>query len=265
VTFINKVVNDNLGFTVDYETKADPTLVIKAANDFRRIKTKLKAAGIIEFRYRSLLDVGCGIGTFLQQPQQEGWSVAGLELSPAVAAYAREQRGLEVDTGSIESPTSFPPASFDVVTMFGVSEHLANPQCAAQECVRVLRPGGFLVLQTPTEDGLIRRIGRFLYWATGGVVKFHVRQLYSMGGGHSVCFNRRSIQVLLAHYGFEVLSIDQSTYGLRVLLMRFENLPFHKKLIHSLATSILFSLGRILGGSNHMTVYAQKPTSEAVV
>ena len=75
--------------------------------------------------------------------------------------------------------------------------------------------------------------------------------------------------ILMAHIDFEyaigLLSIDQSTYGLRVLLMRFENLPFHKKLIHSLATSILFSLGRILGGSNHMTVYAQKPTSEAVV
>jgi len=93
---------------------------------------------------------------------------------------------------------------------------------------------------------------------TRGLVNFHVRQLYAVGGGHSTIFNKRSIRALLAHCGFEVVSIDQSTYGLRVLLMRFENLPLHKRLTHILGTSIVFSLGRVLGGNNHMTVYAQK-------
>jgi hypothetical protein len=79
-----------------------------------------------------------------------------------------------------------------------------------------------------------------------------------MGGGHSTVFNKRSIRVLLAQCGFEVVFIEQSTYGLRVLLMRFENLPLHKRLTHVLGTTIVFSLGRLLGGSNHMTVYAQK-------
>jgi 2-polyprenyl-3-methyl-5-hydroxy-6-metoxy-1,4-benzoquinol methylase len=261
VTFINEVVNDNFGFGVDHEIAEDPALTLKAVNDFRQIKQKLVASGVAEGPGRSLLDVGCGMGTFLQQAQHDGWKVAGLELSPAIAAYARQKRGLAVDSCSIESTTSFPSDSFDVVTMFGVIEHLASPPRAADECARILRPLGILVLQTPAEDGLMRRAGRLLYWASGGGVRFQVKQLYQMNGGHSVCFNRRSIRELLTRSGFKVLSVEGSTYGLRLLMMRFRKMPFPKKVFYSLGTCFLFSLGRILG-SNHMTVYAEKQPFE---
>jgi 2-polyprenyl-3-methyl-5-hydroxy-6-metoxy-1,4-benzoquinol methylase len=206
----------------------------------------------------SLLDVGCGIGTFLQQAEREGWRVAGLELSTSVAAFARERNRLDVHASSIESNTNFPPASFDVITMFAVIEHVANPRVAIEECARLLRPGGSLILQTPAEGGVLRRTGRFLYWASCGLVSFHVKQLYQTGGGHSVCFNRHSMRTLLARCGFELLSFEQSTYGFRVLLYRFKNLPLLKRLVHIFGTLFVFSLGRILGSGNHMTVYARK-------
>jgi 2-polyprenyl-3-methyl-5-hydroxy-6-metoxy-1,4-benzoquinol methylase len=258
VTFVDQVVDDNFGFTVEYEIKTDPTITIKAANDFRRVKTKLQAFGLNEFSGPRLLDVGCGTGAFLEPAQRDGFRVVGLELSEPVAKYARERRGLDVRACSIEFPTDFPPESFEIITMFGVIEHLGDPRSATRECARLLRPQGFLVLQTPTEDGLIRRIGRWLYRATFGTVNFHVRQLFSMGGGHSVIFNRRSIKTLLSASGFEIYSVERSTYGLRVLLMRFDDYPFIKRLVHSVGTSIIFVLGHLLGGSNHMTVYARK-------
>jgi len=147
-TFIDQVIDDNFGFSIEYEIKTDPTIAIKSANDFKRIKSKLREVGSGKIPHLRLLDVGCGTGAFLEEAQREGWSVAGLELSPKVADYARRQRSLEVETCSIESPTNFAPASFDIVTMFGVIEHLGNPRGAARECARLLRPGGFLVLQT---------------------------------------------------------------------------------------------------------------------
>jgi len=257
-TFIDHVVNDNFGFDIEWEIKTDPTVAIKSASDFKQIKAKLKKMESDEIRHHRLLDIGCGTGAFLRQAQREGWSVVGLELSPKVADYARKEGILEVETGSIESPTNFAPASFDIVTMFGVIEHLGNPRGAVLECATLLRPGGLLVLQTPTEDGFIRRFGHLIYRMTCGLVNFHVRQLYSLGGGHSTIFNRRSIRFLLGHCGFEIVSVEQSTYGLRVLLMRFDSLPPHKRLIHVLGTTIIFLLGRIAGGNNHMTVYAQK-------
>lgn len=259
VTFINQAMNDNFGFTAESAVEADPAQMTKSINDFQQVKAKLNAAGVTGTP--SLLDVGCGIGTFLQQAKREGWEVAGLELSPSVAAYARDQNRLQVDTCSIEGNTPFSSASFDVITLFGVIEHLTNPRGAAEECARLLRPGGVLILQTPAEDGMIRRAGRFLYWATGGRLSFQVRQLYQMHGGHSVCFNRHSMRTLLAAHGLEVFHFAQSTYGFSVLLYRFKGLPLLRKWVQILGTLVVFSLGRVLGGSNHMTVYARKRAS----
>src|SRR5579863_1836532 len=72
VTFIDQVVNDNFGFSVEYEIKTDPTIAIKSANDFRRIKSKLKEVGSGAIQHQRLLDVGCGTGAFLQEAQREG-------------------------------------------------------------------------------------------------------------------------------------------------------------------------------------------------
>lgn len=258
LTFINRVIQDNVGFGVEFEVSGGAVLADKAERDFRRLKSRLERAGVTDFQRLRLLDVGCGMGTFLCGPQREGWEVAGLELSPRLADYARERRKLRVYTGSIEIPTKFAPEEFHVITMFGVIEHLANPAAAIEECARLLRPGGFLVLQTPTEDGLMRWFGRCLFKATRGLVQFQVKHFYHMGGGHSVCFNRRSIRTLLNRWGFDVLRIEQTTYGLRMLVKRFEDLPLLERLLKSTGTAAVFLLGRIVGASNHMTVYARK-------
>jgi 2-polyprenyl-3-methyl-5-hydroxy-6-metoxy-1,4-benzoquinol methylase len=257
LTFINQAISGNSGFSAEY-VGTDPIIILKSANDLKSLESKLKMAGLVNFQGKRLLDVGCGAGAFLEQAQQLGCKVAGLELGAALADWARKERKLEVETNSIEFVTSFPSASFDIVSMFGVIEHLGSPPSATQECARLLRSGGLLVVQTPTEDGLIRRIGHILYRGSGGLVRFQVNQFYQTGGGHTICFNRRSLTNLLTRSGFKILAIDPSTYGLRLLLMRFENLPFGKRLVYGIGTSIVFALGRILRCSNHMTVYALK-------
>lgn len=258
VTFINEMVNNDFGFSIGPDEKPDPTHVLKAADDFKRLMVKFSALGITRRANPSLLDIGCGAGCFLKEAKQGGWKVAGLELSPSLAAYAQNEHGLQVQKASIESPVDFPSDSFDAITMYGVIEHLAHPRRGAQECARLLRSGGILVLQTPSEDGLIRRAGHFLYWVSGGFVNFQVNQLYQTDGGHSVCFNRRSMRRLLESSGFEVVAFEQSTYGFRVLLHRFKNLHFAKRIVQTIGTLIVFSVGSIVGGSNHMTVYARK-------
>ncbi len=255
--FINCVIDDNLGFNLETNVHTDPLLASKGLTDFVQLKVKLHQAGVDTSKGLRLLDVGCGIGTFLLNPQQEGWDVAGLELNPQAAEYAIRTRKLKVRAGSIEGRTEFDSQSFDVVTAFGVIEHLAEPVFAIRECKRLLRPGGFLVLQTPTEDGLLRRLGRALFAASHGLVRFQVKEFYQMSGGHSICFNRRSIRALLERYGFEVIRIVPSTYGLRVLLKRFERASPLKKSVKSAGTALAFGLGKIVGLTNHITVYAR--------
>jgi len=262
VTFINEVIDDNFGFSEESAVKAEPLQVLKAATDFERMNLKLSEMGFVQSHGRSLLDVGCGIGVFLDHAQKAGWNVVGLELSPAVANYAREENGFNVLNASIESNTNLPSNAFDVITLFGVIEHLAFPNRAIEECVRMLRPGGVLILQTPSEDGIIRRASRVFFQLTAGAVNFYVKELYQTAGGHSVCFNKRSMNILLTRHGLEAFCYDPSTYGFKVLLHRFKGLAPLQRLTRIVGTFALFLLGQMTGLSNHVTVYARKPVAE---
>lgn len=93
-----------------------------------------------------LLDVGCAAGFFLAEAQAH-YEVQGVELSAWSSAYAREHLGLPVITGTLQQ-AALPAASFDIVTLWDVIEHVADPVPLLAEVARVLRPGGRLVLST---------------------------------------------------------------------------------------------------------------------
>lgn len=103
----------------------------------------------------TLLDVGCGAGTFLRCARQRGWQVMGVEGSAPAATYARST-GLEVREGIIES-LSFSGA-FDVVTVFQAIEHFADPVAFLNHVRSLIKPGGFAVLTTPDRKGFMGKL-----------------------------------------------------------------------------------------------------------
>lgn len=110
-----------------------------------------------------LLDVGCGKGLFLDAMRRRGWEVAGVDFTPAAVSIARERFGLDVFEGTFEQ-AKYPNASFDVVTLWNVIEHVPDPPATIREIGRVLRPGGLVVMATPNADAFDARLfGR--YWA----------------------------------------------------------------------------------------------------
>lgn len=97
---------------------------------------------------KKLLDVGCGKGDFITRMQQQGWEVEGLEVDAEAVEYARTEKRLTVHLGSLED-SGFPDNTFDVITSNHVIEHVHDPVTLIRECMRVLKPGGKLVLATP--------------------------------------------------------------------------------------------------------------------
>lgn len=258
VTFINLPIRNDSGFVAEYSFSNDPTLTAKAKDDVRALKTFLEGLPGGAVDGVRLLDVGCGTGIFLLCARRQGWRVAGLEINGGAALYARKTNGLDVTCGSAEQGTGLASESFDIVTLWGVIEHMANPAASVRECARLLVNGGLLVLQTPAGDGIIRKAGQFLYRVTGGLMRFQVKEFYQTDGGHSVIFGRRSIEFMLSRCGFEIVSIKPSTYGLRILLKRFQNASVPARLVKSAGTAAVFGLGRALRADNHMTVVARK-------
>lgn len=95
-----------------------------------------------------LLDCGCGAGWYLARMQARGWDVMGLDFSPHAARAAREHYGLQVHVGSLPHP-KVKPASFDVITLGQVLEHVPDPHELIAAAVTALRPGGRLALSVP--------------------------------------------------------------------------------------------------------------------
>jgi SAM-dependent methyltransferase len=99
-----------------------------------------------------VLDVGCSEGYFLAKAQNKGAAAFGIELNKKAAAIAKE-KGIHVHEGLLQQHQ--PIALYDVVTSFQVLEHVAEPLAFIQECIRVLRPGGTLVIGVPNDDSFI--------------------------------------------------------------------------------------------------------------
>ena len=69
-----------------------------------------------------LLDVGCGIGAFLNVMKEKDWHVKGLEPEASARTLALNLYGIEVDDP--EQFFNWPDASFDAITLWHVLEHV---------------------------------------------------------------------------------------------------------------------------------------------
>jgi SAM-dependent methyltransferase len=98
----------------------------------------------------TLLDVGASNGAFLAAARGH-FAVRGVEPDPGTAAEARAL-GLEVVTGTLEELSPVP--TYDAITMFHVIEHLDSPRAALMQVRSLLKPGGVLLIETPSADNL---------------------------------------------------------------------------------------------------------------
>lgn len=96
------------------------------------------------------LDVGCGTGFLSLELAARGHRVTGIDLAPAMLEKARRkatEAGYDVrfQEGDAEQ-APFPAASFDLVVSRHVLWTLSHPEAAIDDWIRVLRPGGRLVV-----------------------------------------------------------------------------------------------------------------------
>ena len=98
----------------------------------------------------TLLDVGCGIGGSSRILARDyGFEVTGVTISPQQVKRAQELTPEDVDAQFAVDDAmalSFPDASFDVVWSVEAGPHMPNKAVFAQELLRVLKPGGILVV-----------------------------------------------------------------------------------------------------------------------
>ncbi len=101
-----------------------------------------------------LLDIGCGNGRFLHGMQQLGWQTKGVEFN-AGAVEVCKKSNLDVFHGDLFS-ANLADASFDVVNLSHVIEHVPDPKALFIEVARILKPNGIFIVKTPNSNALGR-------------------------------------------------------------------------------------------------------------
>lgn len=108
----------------------------------------------------SILDLGCGNGGFLSALGRRGaFRLSGIELKGASACRAASRPEIALKIGPLQAGT-YPPDSFDLVTLFHVFEHLPEPRETLAIIHRILKPGGRLVMSFPNISSTQARIFR---------------------------------------------------------------------------------------------------------
>ncbi|PPD51119.1 MAG: hypothetical protein CTY13_00130 [Methylobacter sp.] len=104
------------------------------------------------FKYRlppaKVLELGCSHGGFVRLLQQTGYDASGVEMSPWVVEYGQNTFGVPIFVGPIEA-LEIEQGSLDVIALMDVLEHLPDPEATVAYCLKLLKPDGLLLLQTP--------------------------------------------------------------------------------------------------------------------
>jgi 2-polyprenyl-3-methyl-5-hydroxy-6-metoxy-1,4-benzoquinol methylase len=105
-------------------------------------------------RYRELnriLDIGCSFGGFLNAAKNRDWKAKGIEAVYDVGRYGKELYNLDIFSGTLEE-AKLEPASFDVIKLNNIIEHLHFPSEFLANVSKLLRKGGLLSISTPNYD-----------------------------------------------------------------------------------------------------------------
>ena len=168
---------------------------------FVRKRTMISKRKLVEkvtgVKRGNMLDMGSGVGSFVNEMQQNGWQVTGLEPDADARKVAKDLYRL--DLSDTKEFYQLAPGSFDAVTMWHVIEHVHDLSAYIQQLRNILKENGRLLVAVPNYTSLDAKIyGE--YWAAYDVP----RHLYH--------FSPRSLQILMEKHGLKVAQYKPMWY-----------------------------------------------------
>jgi len=108
------------------------------------LKNKLELINKLQKQKGNLLDIGAGTGDFLTVVKANNWNVEGFEPNEKARAIAH-MKGLNLTQNTSE----FANASFDIITMWHVLEHVSDLDGQIKELKRLIKPSGTIIVAVP--------------------------------------------------------------------------------------------------------------------
>jgi 2-polyprenyl-3-methyl-5-hydroxy-6-metoxy-1,4-benzoquinol methylase len=149
----------------------------------------------------NVLEIGCNTGMFLERVSKITKNVVGLDFNPLAVEKARS-KGVTALNESIEEYAERHTDGYDVVCAFQVFEHLANVKPMLTAFLKVLKPGGKIILSVPNNEPFFQRFSKY--------------DPLNMPPHHAGLWNLAAFEKLAEH--FDMILAEHQYYGTRGLL-----------------------------------------------
>lgn len=218
-----------------YSAAADPTFVAQnpeRIETFHRVLARIcRQRQIQPSQEKWILDVGCAGGAFPKAALELGFKVTGVEPSTWLAEFGRREYGLDVRNGILDE-NMFPPASFDIVTMWDVIEHLTDPKGVLETIRGLLREDGLLIVNYPDAGSIVARTLGFSwpFWLSV----------------HLIYYTRTTMRLQLEKAGFKIVHVGPHWQKLKLSYLLFrasQYISFASYLKHVVDAAGLGKLG----------------------
>ena len=147
-----------------------------------------------------VLDIGCGTGNFLSRVQQKTNTVFGLELNKE-AVNECIKKGLTVTQELIEEHSENHIEYYDVVCMFQVLEHIYNVNSFLNHSIKVLKPGGKLIIGVPNSDPYF--------------LSFDKYSTLNLPPHHMGLWNKKVFEKMASYFNLKIIKLEYDTISIK--------------------------------------------------
>lgn len=110
-----------------------------------------------------VIDLGCGRGEWLEIVKEQGFDGKGVDLDEGMLNYCHENGLITEKKGALDILLELPDNSVAIVSSFHLVEHIGfdSVKKLVEEALRVLVPGGLLIMETPNPENIVVSTNNF--------------------------------------------------------------------------------------------------------
>ncbi|HEX8145413.1 MAG TPA: class I SAM-dependent methyltransferase [Pyrinomonadaceae bacterium] len=216
----------------------------------QQLRTFIKQSRVADPSSLKILEVGSGLGFFLDVCDELGIEAEGCDVVERAVRYANRDRE-RVRLGTLDG--HYADETFDAVFAFNLIEHLSHPRGFLDEAHRVLKRGGHLVLETPIQESLFHRLARLGYALSQGRLNF-----FGMDpGGHIYKFSKRTFGSRAGFTPVYQRNID-SPFG--EIWGKSSISSVHNRSLYRLSLPLAWTAARVTRQENRLFIFLRKPS-----
>jgi SAM-dependent methyltransferase len=193
-----------------------------------------------------ILDIGSGLGFFLDVCEQEGLYCEGCDINEKAVAYSNRNKN-RTRLGTIDE--FYENESFDIIFALNLIEHIPHPKKFIEQCGRILKPGGLLVMETPIQESLFHVFARI-----GDILTGYRMNNYGINtNGHIYKFCGRTFEKI-KDLGFEIVYKEKIGSPLKEILGKTAYMSKKNKIILKIILPFVWVFARITNMENRIFI-----------